>query len=92
MEIYCIFTVRPSHHMYAVTFERIRTLLLSGSSDINEGELKLALIGICRDLRGVVSVCSSRPTYLILFEWMYPIIVVKSKTLRSVCDPTPCSP
>jgi exportin-7 len=55
-----------------VTFERIRTLLLSGSSDINEGELKLALIGICRDLRGVVSVCSSRPTYLILFEWIYP--------------------
>ena len=58
--------------MDVVTFERIRSLLLSGAQDVNEEDLKLALIGICRDLKGVVSVCSSRSTYLLLFEWMYP--------------------
>jgi len=31
-----------------------------------------ALIGLLRDLRGVVSACSSRRTYTLFFEWIYP--------------------
>mmetsp|Transcript_7505 Transcript_7505/g.12746 ORF Transcript_7505/g.12746 Transcript_7505/m.12746 type:complete len:1077 (-) Transcript_7505:234-3464(-) len=31
-----------------------------------------ALIGALRDLRGIVSACSSRRTYTLFFEWIYP--------------------
>lgn len=44
----------------------------AGGGGVNEDELKLSLVGICRDLRGVVSVFNSRAAYLMLFEWMYP--------------------
>ena len=44
----------------------------AGAGRVNEDELKLSLVGICRDLRGVVSVFNSRTAYLMLFEWMYP--------------------
>ena len=45
---------------------------MSAGGGVNEDELKLSLIGICRDLRGVVSVFNFRTAYLMLFEWMYP--------------------
>jgi len=31
-----------------------------------------AMIGVLRDLRGIVAACSSRRTYTLFFEWIYP--------------------
>ena len=55
----------------AVNFERIRTLMAQGQG-VDVEEVKLMLIGMCHDLRGIVSVFNSRVPYLMLFEWMYP--------------------
>lgn len=35
-------------------------------------EVSATLIGLLRDIRGVVSACSSRRTYTYFFEWIYP--------------------
>ena len=32
----------------------------------------VALVGALRDLRGIVAACSSRRTYTLFFEWIYP--------------------
>jgi exportin-7 len=32
----------------------------------------VAVVGVLRDLRGVVSACSSRRTYTLFFDWVYP--------------------
>lgn len=34
--------------------------------------VKVAVIGVLRDLRGVVSTMSNRKSYTLFFEWMYP--------------------
>lgn len=34
--------------------------------------VKAAFIGVCRDLRGVVSTMTSRKSYNLFFEWLYP--------------------
>ncbi len=39
---------------------------------VSSAELRATLIGLLRDLRGVVSACSSRRTYTYFFEWIYP--------------------
>ena len=35
-------------------------------------QVRTALLGLLRDLRGVASACSNRRTYGLLFDWLYP--------------------
>ncbi len=39
---------------------------------VKDPAVKSAVIGVLRDLRGVVSTMTTRKTYAILFEWLYP--------------------
>ena len=34
--------------------------------------MRAALIGVLRDLRGVVTSCANRRTYSLFFDWIYP--------------------
>ena len=34
--------------------------------------VRAALVGVLRDLRGIVSACSNRRTYALFFDWVYP--------------------
>ena len=38
----------------------------------DEPQVRHALVGVLRDLRGVVTACSNRRTYALFFEWLYP--------------------
>lgn len=35
-------------------------------------QMRSALIGVLRDMRGIVVACSNRRTYSLFFEWLYP--------------------
>ncbi|XP_069173531.1 exportin-7-like [Procambarus clarkii] len=35
-------------------------------------EAKMCLIGLARDIRGLASSFSSKPSYMMLFDWLYP--------------------
>lgn len=53
------------------TAEHLRTLL-SSRHMVTEDELKRTLVGLCRDLRGIAIAFSSRTSYMMLFDWIYP--------------------
>lgn len=38
-------------------------------------EAKKALIGVARDLRGLAYAFTTKTSYMMLFDWMYPCIV-----------------
>ncbi|XP_038045966.1 exportin-7-like isoform X1 [Patiria miniata] len=38
----------------------------------NEAETKRTLIGLARDLRGIAFAFNNKPSFLMLFEWIYP--------------------
>lgn len=44
-------------------------------------EAKMCLIGLARDIRGLASSFSSKPSYMMLFDWLYPL---KKSTTRSL--------
>ena len=35
-------------------------------------QVRAALVGVLRDLRGIVAACSNRRTYGLFFDWIYP--------------------
>lgn len=39
-------------------------------------EAKKALIGVARDLRGLAYAFTTKTSYMMLFDWMYPYLVV----------------
>ena len=43
---------------------------------VNEEELRMSLVGLCRDLRGIALAFHSRNTYMMLFDWMYPHLIL----------------
>lgn len=46
--------------------------LPSRESFVNDVNVKTAVVGVLRDLRGVISTMSNRKTYSLFFEWLYP--------------------
>mmetsp|Transcript_992 Transcript_992/g.1252 ORF Transcript_992/g.1252 Transcript_992/m.1252 type:complete len:1105 (-) Transcript_992:236-3550(-) len=45
---------------------------LNNTPDLRQESVRAALIGICRDLRGITAASNNRRTYAILFEMVYP--------------------
>lgn len=39
-------------------------------------EAKKALIGLARDLRGLAFAFNTKTSYMMLFDWMYPFIII----------------
>jgi exportin-7 len=66
---------------------RQRLMLLAGrptkESFVNDPAVKTAVIGVLRDLRGVIATMSNRKSYSLFFDWIYP---VHMPVLRTVCD------
>lgn len=59
----------------AATAENIRQMFNQQQMGgmVSEEELRRSLVGLCRDVRGIVLAFHSRNTYMMLFDWMYPI-------------------
>ena len=41
-------------------------------ANVNSPQMRTALVGALRDMRGVVAACSNRRTYSYFFDWVYP--------------------
>lgn len=52
-------------------FENLGPMLL-GTTNYPPEEAKKALIGLSRDLRGLVSVFNTQVSYMMFFDWIYP--------------------
>ncbi|XP_065827879.1 exportin-7-like isoform X2 [Oscarella lobularis] len=78
----------------AATFQKIGSQLISGEAVYSESELKFLFIGLCCDLRGVVSAIVSRPCYSMFFDWIYPnYFPVLQRALQLWChDPSVTTP
>lgn len=50
---------------------------------LNDPTVKTAVTGVLRDLRGVISTMSNRKTYLLFFDWLYPIY---TPVLLKICE------
>jgi len=50
----------------------LRSLASQSENAFREGHVRTALIGLLRDLRGIVCACSNRRTYGLFFDWLYP--------------------
>jgi exportin-7 len=50
----------------------LRSLAGQDDESFAAQETRTALIGVLRDLRGIVCACSNRRTYGLFFEWLYP--------------------
>eukprot|EP00968_Pinguiococcus_pyrenoidosus_P021240 scaffold2724_cov260-Pinguiococcus_pyrenoidosus.AAC.27 len=46
---------------------------LNGTADLRTEDARMAIIGVCRDLRGVAAATHNKKTYHLLFEALYPI-------------------
>jgi len=54
-------------------FTELMTQLLETTPEaFSSQRVCVALVGVLRDLRGVVSACGSRRTYTLFFNWVYP--------------------
>nr|CAD7439384.1 unnamed protein product [Timema bartmani] len=55
-------------------FESIGTMLASAETPLFAAEeAKKALIGLARDLRGLAFAFNTKTSYMMLFDWMYPL-------------------
>lgn len=52
------------------------------ATPVDQEKVKRAVIGLCRDIRGVAVACHTKTTYSLLFDWLYPNVF--SILLRSV--------
>lgn len=50
----------------------LRSLKAQSERAFAEPHVRTALIGMLRDLRGIVCACSNRRTYGLFFDWLYP--------------------
>lgn len=71
----CIFFICDFHNFYlSGSFENIGTLLASAKTPLfADEEAKKALIGLARDLRGLAFAFNTKTSYMMLFDWMYPL-------------------
>ncbi|XP_043194431.1 exportin-7-B-like isoform X2 [Amphibalanus amphitrite] len=53
-------------------FDAIGTLMASEANMFQGEETKKALIGLARDLRGLVFAFNTKASYMMLFDWIYP--------------------
>ncbi|GMS80054.1 hypothetical protein PENTCL1PPCAC_2229, partial [Pristionchus entomophagus] len=42
------------------------------SNGVDQTQLQCAIIGMCRDVRGIATACTTKALYQILFDWLYP--------------------
>lgn len=47
-------------------------------------EAKKGLIGLARDLRGLAYAFNTKTSYMMLFDWMYPLLAMRAM-LKSYC-------
>lgn len=47
-------------------------------------EAKKALIGLARDLRGLAFAFNTKTSYMMLFDWMYPLFLLQLQNEISV--------
>ena len=59
-------------------------------------QVRTVLVGVLRDLRGVVCACSNRRAYGLFFEWLYPaftplmlVPLIRSMLLSNLRAPSP---
>eukprot|EP01135_Chromosphaera_perkinsii_P004888 Nk52_evm8s303 gene=Nk52_evmTU8s303 len=52
--------------------ENMGSLMQQGRERLRQEDVKHAVIGLCRDLRGIVSSCTRKNNYMMLFDWIYP--------------------
>lgn len=57
--------------------------LPSKEAFLSDVSVKAAVVGVLRDLRGVVSTVLNRKTYVIFFEWIYP---THTPVLLKICE------
>ena len=50
----------------------LRSLKQQDDATLATPQARAALIGVLRDLRGIVCSCSNRRTYAFFFDWLYP--------------------
>ena len=50
----------------------LRSLAAQDEGSFTTLQVKTAIVGILRDLRGIVGACSNRRTYGLFFDWIYP--------------------
>lgn len=62
-------------------------LLQTPHENFRKSDCKKCLIGLFRDLRGVVFACNHKPMYLRFFEWMCVLVVVVVPTHRHSMNP-----
>ncbi|CAB3396860.1 unnamed protein product [Caenorhabditis bovis] len=56
----------------AETVDGICGVIANNCQGIDDEQLKKIIVGLCRDLRGVATACTTKVIFQILFEWMYP--------------------
>ncbi|CAJ0572530.1 unnamed protein product, partial [Mesorhabditis spiculigera] len=54
------------------TARNLCEVMKTGNIQVNEDEVKKALVGLCRDIRGVCLACTTKPLFQMLVEWMLP--------------------
>jgi len=47
-------------------------LAINSIEDFRQDSVKVAIIGLFRDLRGIASACLNKKTYMLFFEWIHP--------------------
>jgi exportin-7 len=52
-------------------------------------QVRVALVGCLRDLRGVVAACTNRRTYAVFFDWVYPEFTPLLRRTAAVYVPRP---
>lgn len=63
--------------IFLAAFENIGTLLSAADGPMFASEeAKKALIGLARDLRGLAFSFNTKTSYMMLFDWMYPFIIL----------------
>ncbi|EGD78507.1 hypothetical protein PTSG_09205 [Salpingoeca rosetta] len=56
----------------ATADELARRILNAGPEAAQDHSAKRAILGLARDLRGLVTACVSKSSYMLMFDWIYP--------------------
>ncbi|PFX28448.1 Exportin-7 [Stylophora pistillata] len=60
------------------TMDSVASHLISvGNNAFQQEETKRTLVGLCRDIRGLAFAFNSKSSYMMLFDWMYPLCRLK---------------
>lgn len=56
----------------SITVNAIVQVISNNCQGLEETQLMKVIVGLCRDIRGMSTACTSKPVFYTLFEWMYP--------------------